>query len=82
VKNPSIVFLNQQQPGSTGSIIFPSLEGSRLLMIEIQALVATSFLQMPRRAVIGWDNSRLPMICAVLEKHCKIGFGNGRIQNQ
>ncbi len=31
---------------------------------------------MPRRAVIGWDNSRLPMICAVLEKHCKIGFGN------
>lgn len=76
VDNPSIIFLNQQQEGATGSIIFPSMEGSRPLMIEIQSLVSTSFLQMPRRAVIGWDNSRLPMICAVLEKHCKISFGN------
>jgi len=76
IENPSIIFLNQQQEGATGSIIFPSMEGSRPLMIEIQSLVSTSFLQMPRRAVIGWDNARLPMICAVLEKHCKISFGN------
>ena len=76
VVNPSMMFLNQQQEGATGSIIFPSMEGSRPLMMEIQALVANSFLQMPRRAVIGWDNSRLPMICAVLEKNCKISFGN------
>jgi len=76
VDNPSMLFLNQQQPGATGSIIFPSMEGTRLLMVEIQSLVAQSFLQMPRRAVIGWDNTRLPMICAVLEKHCKISFAN------
>jgi len=76
VENPSMMFLNQQQIGATGSIIFPSMEGTRLLMVEIQSLVAQSFLQMPRRAVIGWDNTRLPMICAVLEKHCKISFAN------
>lgn len=76
IDNPSLMFLNQTQNKAVGSIIFPSMDGARLLMIEIQALVATSFLQMPRRAVVGWDNSRLPMICAVLEKHCKIGFGN------
>ena len=76
VLNPSMMFLNQQQEGATGSIIFSSMEGSRPIMMEIQALVSTSFLQMPRRAVIGWDNARLPMICAVLEKHCNVSFGN------
>lgn len=76
VENPSMLFLNQQQIGATGSVIFPSMEGTRLLMIEMQALVSQSFLQMPRRAVIGWDQNRLPMICAVLEKHCKISFAN------
>lgn len=76
VDNPSLIFLNQQKQGLTGSIIFPSLEGTRPLMVEMQALVSTSFLQMPRRAVIGWDNNRLPMICAVLEKHCKISLNN------
>jgi len=76
IENPSILFLNQQKAGACGSIIFPSMEGNRILMIEIQALVANSFLQMPRRAVIGWDHNRLPMICAVLEKHCKISLSN------
>jgi DNA repair protein RadA/Sms len=76
VENPSMIFLNQQQKGVTGSIIFPSLEGTRPLLVEIQALVSNSFLQMPRRSVIGWDANRLAMICAVLEKHCKLIFGN------
>lgn len=76
VKNPSLMFLNQQQKDATGSIIFPNFEGSRPLMLEIQSLVSNSYLQMPRRAVIGWDQNRLPMICAVLEKHCKISLGN------
>lgn len=76
VANPSLMFLNQQHKNLTGSIIFPNFEGSRPLMIEIQALVANSYLQMPRRAVLGWDQNRLPMLCAVLEKHCKISLGN------
>jgi DNA repair protein RadA/Sms len=76
VLNPSLMFLNQQRENATGSVIFPSFEGSRPLMVEIQALVSPSFLQMPRRAVIGWDQNRLPMICAVLEKHCKVALGN------
>lgn len=76
VVNPSLMFLNQQQKNATGSIIFPNFEGTRPLMLEIQSLVSNSYLQMPRRAVIGWDQNRLPMICAVLEKHCKISLGN------
>lgn len=76
VANPSLVFLSQQKEGATGSIIFPNFEGTRPIMIEIQSLVSSSFLQMPRRAVIGWDHNRLPMICAVLEKHCKITLAN------
>lgn len=75
VSNPSLVFLNQQNKDATGSIIFPNFEGSRPLMVEMQALVSNSYLQIPRRAVIGWDQNRLPMICAVLEKHCKILLG-------
>lgn len=76
VENPSLVFLGQQQEGAIGSIMFPSLEGSRPLIVEIQALVSNSFMQIPRRAVIGWDSARLAMICAVLEKQCKMIFGN------
>ncbi|WP_342261968.1 DNA repair protein RadA [Alphaproteobacteria bacterium endosymbiont of Tiliacea citrago] len=76
VLNPSLMFLNQQKKDATGSVIFPNFEGSRPLMLEIQSLVSNSYLQMPRRAVIGWDQNRLPMICAVLEKHCKVSLGN------
>lgn len=76
VTNPSMIFLSQQQKNITGSIMFPSLEGTRPLLVEIQALVSQSFMQMPRRSVLGWDSARLAMICAVLEKHCKVSFAN------
>ncbi|QEK39152.1 DNA repair protein RadA [Candidatus Nesciobacter abundans] len=55
-----------------GSCIFPAVEGNRPLLVEVQALVSNSYLQNPRRAVVGWDVQRLAMICAVLENHCKV----------
>jgi DNA repair protein RadA/Sms len=51
------------------------MEGTRPLLVEIQALVAPSSLGTPRRAVVGWDTSRLSMILAVLEARCGVSFG-------
>ena len=53
----------------------PGMEGTRPLLVEIQALVAPSPLGTPRRAVVGWDSSRLSMILAVLEARCGVRFG-------
>ncbi|QEK38440.1 DNA repair protein RadA [Candidatus Cytomitobacter primus] len=55
-----------------GSCIFPGVEGNRPLLVEIQSLISNSYLQNPRRAVVGWDVQRLAMISAVLENQCKI----------
>ncbi|MCA3700450.1 MAG: DNA repair protein RadA, partial [Brevundimonas sp.] len=51
-------------------------EGSRPVLVEVQALVAPSAYGTPRRAVIGWDTGRLAMVLAVLEARCGVGFGN------
>ena len=52
------------------------MEGTRPLLVEIQALVAPTTLGTPRRAVIGWDGSRLAMVLAVLEAHCGVRLGD------
>ncbi len=52
------------------------MEGTRPVLVEIQALVAPSSLGTPRRAVVGWDGARLSMILAVLEAHCGVRFGS------
>jgi DNA repair protein RadA/Sms len=52
------------------------MEGTRPLLVEIQALVAPTNLGTPRRAVIGWDSSRLAMVLAVLEAHCGVRLGD------
>ncbi|MTI00391.1 DNA repair protein RadA [Roseibium sp. RKSG952] len=74
VANPSALFLGDRTGNAPGSAVFAGLEGSRPLLIEIQALVAPSTLGTPRRAVIGWDNARLSMILAVLEARCGVRF--------
>ena len=51
------------------------MEGTRPVLVEIQALVAPSTLGTPRRAVVGWDSSRLSMVLAVLEAHCGVKLG-------
>ena len=52
--------------------MFAGIEGTRPLLVEIQALVAPTSLGTPRRAVVGWDQSRLSMVLAVLEAHCGV----------
>lgn len=66
VKNPSSVFLPNRDHDISGSTIFPGMEGSRPILLEIQALIVPSFLATPRRGVVGWDVNRLAMMIAVL----------------
>jgi DNA repair protein RadA/Sms len=72
IANPSELFLSERDLGSPGTAVFAGIEGSRPLLVEIQALVAPTSLGMPRRAVNGWDQNRLAMVLAVLESHCGV----------
>src|ERR1700742_3042558 len=72
VPNPSELFLSERDLGTPGTAVFAGMEGTRPLLVEIQALVAPSTLGTPRRAVVGWDQSRLAMVLAVLEAHCGV----------
>ena len=67
VPNPSALFLNPERGPVAGAAVFAGIEGSRPVLVEIQALVAPSPLGTPRRAVVGWDSGRLAMILAVLD---------------
>lgn len=72
VKNPSAIFLADRKDDVSGACVFAGMEGTRPLLVEVQALVAPSPFATPRRAVIGWDSGRLAMIMAVLEARCGI----------
>jgi DNA repair protein RadA/Sms len=75
VANPSALFLAGRDANAPGAAVLAGIEGTRPLLVEIQALVAPSPLGMPRRAVVGWDANRLSMIVAVLEAHAGLRFG-------
>src|SRR3954467_209314 len=72
VSNPSELFLSERDLGSPGTAVFAGIEGTRPVLVEMQALVAPTSLGTPRRAVVGWDPSRLSMVLAVLEAHCGV----------
>jgi DNA repair protein RadA/Sms len=74
VANPSELFLSERDRGAPGTAVFAGVEGTRPLLVEIQALVAATSLGTPRRAVVGWDPARLAMVLAVLETHCGVRF--------
>lgn len=76
VSNPSALFLSQHDHPVSGSAIFAGMEGTRPILMEIQALVAPSHLATPRRTSVGWDTNRLAMIIAVLESRCGLSFAN------
>jgi DNA repair protein RadA/Sms len=76
VANPSELFLSERDLGSPGTAVFAGIEGTRPVLVEIQALAAATSLGMPRRAVVGWDPSRLSMVLAVLEAHCGVRLSN------
>lgn len=73
VANPSALFLGDQSGSAPGAAVFAGLEGTRPLLVEIQALVAPTSYGTPRRAVVGWDSSRLAMILAVLDARAGLG---------
>src|SRR5512136_2268833 len=75
VQNPSELFLSERDLGSPGTAVFAGIEGTRPLLVEIQALVAPTSLGTPRRAVVGWDSSRLSMVLALLQAHCGVNLG-------
>ncbi|HZQ12040.1 MAG TPA: DNA repair protein RadA [Pseudolabrys sp.] len=75
VSNPSELFLSERELGTPGTAVFAGMEGTRPILVEIQALVTPTTLGTPRRAVVGWDQSRLSMVLAVLEAHCGVRLG-------
>lgn len=74
VANPSELFLGDRQTSTSGSAVFAGIEGTRPILVEIQALVVPSGLGTPRRAVVGWDANRLSMLLAVVDARCGVSF--------
>lgn len=75
VANPSALFLSERDQQASGSAVFAGMEGTRPMLLEVQALVSPSTLGTPRRAVVGWDSSRLAMVMAVIETRCGLAIG-------
>jgi DNA repair protein RadA/Sms len=77
VANPSSLFLTHRDEAVSGTAIFPALEGTRPVLVEIQALtLRLASGATPRRSAVGWDGGRLAMILAVLEARCGLSFAN------
>ncbi len=75
VPNPSAFFLAERPQNVAGSVVVPSLEGTRPILVEIQALVSATNLGMPRRTAIGVDHNRVSLLVAVLDKICGMHLG-------
>lgn len=77
VKNPSEIFLAERPLDAPGSVVLPSVEGTRPILVEVQALVSPTNLGTARRTAIGADQQRLSLLCAVLEKKAGLDlYGN------
>lgn len=74
IGNPSALFLSDREQTISGTAVFAGIEGTRPMLVEIQALVAPSSFAAPRRAVVGWDSGRLAMVLAVLEARCGLAL--------
>jgi len=76
VGNPSRIFLEERPEGASGSVVIPCLEGTRPLLVEIQALVGPSPFGMPRRTAVGVDHNRISLLVAVLGKRVGMEMGD------
>lgn len=76
ISNPSEIFLSERPQGAIGSVVVPCMEGSRPVLVELQALVAPSPYGQPRRMTNGADFNRTAMLLAVLEKKMRLPLGN------
>ncbi|MGP1395193.1 MAG: DNA repair protein RadA [Inquilinaceae bacterium] len=79
VANPSALFLADRRGDISGAAVFAGLEGTRPILVEIQALIGPSAPGTPRRAVVGWDSGRLAMVLAVLEARCGVTIGSNDV---
>lgn len=75
VDDPSTFFLGARDASLSGTAVVMAVDGQRPLAVEVQALVARTFLSIPRRAALGFDANRLHLLLAVLEKRLKLNFG-------
>lgn len=76
VPDPSGLFLADRRVGVPGSVVVPTMEGARPLLVELQALAATSHLPSPRRSAQGVEQGRLSMVLAVLERRVQLPVAN------
>jgi DNA repair protein RadA/Sms len=76
VENPSQALLAERQTDAPGSAVFPAIEGSRALLLEVQALVAPNYTNNPRRTVSGLDFNRALLVLGVMEKRCGFRLGS------
>lgn len=74
VMNPSSLFLSDRNSDVSGVSVFAGMEGTRPILIEVQALIVPTFMASPRRSAIGWDNNRLAMLIAVLNSRCGLNL--------
>ena len=80
VPDPSALFLTRRSEPVSGTSVFPALEGTRPVLVEIQALtVRLASGATPRRAAVGWDSGRLAMVLAVLEARCGMSFATAEV---
>ncbi len=75
VSNPSAIFLSRDVAVKSGSVVMVAWEGTRALLVEVQALVSESYSESPRRVTLGLDANRLAMLLAVLFRHVKMSAG-------
>lgn len=76
VADPSGLFISERSGETSGTIVFPAVEGTRPLLVEVQALTSQSFLAMPRRTTLGADTNRVVLLCAILEKKAGLSLYN------
>ena len=76
VRNPSAIFLSRHEEPVSGSVVLVTREGTRPLLIEVQALVDESRAQLPRRVAVGFEGNRLALLLAVLNRHGGVALGS------
>jgi DNA repair protein RadA/Sms len=79
VRNPSAIFLSRRTESVPGSVTLVTREGTRPVLVEVQALVDRSLSQSPRRVAQGVDGQRLGLLLAVLHRHCGIDIGDSDV---
>lgn len=79
IANPSELFLSERDARHSGCVVVPLVEGSRVLLVEVQALASPTNYGMPQRTTSGFDVRRLQLLLAVLEKRCRISLGQSDV---